>query len=128
MNPLPPIYPLSRNSTDSTSFKTVNSALLALTAAVALSASPAQAANLLVNPSFEQNSGHAVPVGWTRFEPPTAQHSPPPNTNGNFWIEAQVTPQSGSLYYKEWGACYNATNNEEHTSELQSLRHLVCRL
>src|ERR1019366_4858666 len=36
---------------------------------------------------------------------------PPPNTNGNYYIEAQVTPQSGSLYYKEWGACYNATNN-----------------
>src|ERR1035441_5061045 len=120
MNPLPPIYPLSRNSTDSTSFKTVNSALLALAAAVALSPSPAQAANLLVNPSFEQNSGHAVPVGWTRFEPPTAQQSPPPNTNGNFWIEAQVAPQSGSLYYKEWGACYNATNKDRKSTRLNS--------
>src|ERR1035438_3040533 len=105
MNPLPHIYPFSQNSNGCNSFKIVNSALLALAAAVALSASPAQAANLLVNPSFEQNSGRNVPSGWTRFAPPTAQVPP------NLWIETQVTPQSGSLYYKEWGACYNGTNN-----------------
>lgn len=58
--------------------------------------------NLLVNPSFEQNSGRAVPTGWTRFAPPNAQTPP------NLWIEAKVPPQSGSLYFKEWGASYSA--------------------
>ncbi len=74
---------------------------LALVGAL-LSPGFAQGANLLVNPSFEANSGRNVPTGWTRFAPPTAQ-SPP-----NLWIEAQVTPQAGSLYFKEWGACYGA--------------------
>jgi hypothetical protein len=105
MNTPPGIYPFSRNSNDSTSLKAVNSALLALVAAVALAASPAQAANLLANPSFENNSGHSIPVNWTRFAPPTAQVA------GNYWIEGNVPPQSGSLYFKEWGACYNGTNN-----------------
>src|ERR1019366_6776714 len=36
---------------------------------------------------------------------------PPPNTNGNYYVEALVPPQSGSLYFKEWGACYDGTNN-----------------
>src|ERR1019366_3303669 len=36
---------------------------------------------------------------------------PPPNTNGNYYVEALVPPQSGSLYFKEWGACDNGTNN-----------------
>lgn len=64
-----------------------------------------QAGNILVNPGFEQNSGHTIPSGWTRFAPPTAQ------AFGNYWIEGVVTPEEGSLYYKEWGACYNGTNN-----------------
>src|SRR5579859_6073927 len=83
---------------------------LAASAALGLCFAPAQAANLLINPSFEQNSGHVVPSAWARFEPPTAQHfgSPP---LGNFWVEGNVTPEQGLLYYKEWGACYNGTNN-----------------
>src|ERR1017187_2644274 len=104
MNPLFRIYPFSRKSNDSISRKAVNSALLALVAAVARDTTPAQAA-LLANPSFENNSGHTIPVGWTRFAPPTAQVA------GNYWIEGNVTPQAGSLYFKEWGACYNGTNN-----------------
>jgi hypothetical protein len=65
----------------------------------------ARGANLLANPSFEQNSGHTIPTAWTRFAPPTAQPA------GNYWIEGNVTPHSGLLYYKEWGASYNNTNN-----------------
>src|SRR5512137_1243761 len=99
MNTSPRIYPFSRNSNDSAGFKTLRSALLPLAAAVALAAGPAQAANLLVNPSFELNSGRVVPTGWTRFAPPTA-HVPP-----NLWIEGNVTNQSGSQHFKEWGAC-----------------------
>jgi hypothetical protein len=105
MNPLPRIYPFSRKSNDSISFKTAGFPLCAVAAAFLLAASPAQAANLLVNPSFENNSGHNIPTGWTRFAPPTAQ------SGGNYWIEAPVLPQSGSLLFKEWGACYNGTNN-----------------
>ena len=61
MNTSPRIYPFSRNSNDSAGFKTVNSTLLALVAAVALMPSPAQAANLLGNPSFERNSAPCHP-------------------------------------------------------------------
>ena len=100
MNPLPRIYPFSRNSNDGTSFKTVNAALLALVAAVALAASPAQAANLLVNPSFENNSGHNIPIGWTRFAPADG-----PGLLAIIGSRAMSPAQSGALHFKEWGAC-----------------------
>jgi len=80
--------------------------LIALAVGLMLTANSVPAANLLVNPNMEQgSSGHAIPSGWTRFAPPTAQPF------GNYWIEGNVPPQSGSLYFKEWGACYNGTNN-----------------
>ena len=73
-----------------------------------LSVGPAHADNLLVNPGFETNSQHVVPFGWTRFAPPTAQ------SFGNYWVEPSnsvVGSQSGPFYFKEWGACYDGTNN-----------------
>jgi hypothetical protein len=68
----------------------------------------ALADNLLVNPSFEANSGHALPIGWTYYSPP-----PPPNYFGNYWIEGAVPAQAGALYWKQWGALYlePPTNN-----------------
>src|SRR4029077_11764796 len=105
MNPLPRPLPFSRNPKPIRSFKPVSSALLAFAAAAALLANPAPAANLLVNPGFDQNSQHAIPIGWTRFAPPTAQ------LPGNYYIEAQIPPHSLPYYYKEWGACYDNTNN-----------------
>jgi hypothetical protein len=107
MNPLLPICPFSPNSNDNTSLKAINSALLALVVAVALAASPAQAANLLANPGFDQTAlpHPAMPSGWTRFAPPTAL------AYGNYANEGNVTNQSGLLHFKEWGACYNGTNN-----------------
>jgi len=89
-----------------------NFPLLALAAALVLAARPAQAGNLLINPGFEDNSGHVVPTGWTRFEPPTAQHFGTPPL-GNFWVEGNAGPHSGLLYFKEWGAAYQPapTNN-----------------
>ena len=75
-------------------------------AAFLLSASPARAANLLVNPSFEIGSGRGAPTSWTRFAPPTAQVPP------NCWVETGgITQEDGVQHYKEWGACYNNTNN-----------------
>ncbi|HEV2395151.1 MAG TPA: hypothetical protein VG146_22600 [Verrucomicrobiae bacterium] len=64
-----------------------------------------EAANLLINPSFEQNSGHVLPIGWTRFAPPNAQ------TFGNYWVEPPA--QSGLVGWKQWGASYlpAPTNN-----------------
>src|SRR5258706_11880468 len=80
--------------------------LLAFLAGVFFAAVNTQAANVLVNPGFEANSGHAVPNGWTRFAPPTAQAA------GNYWIESVTgIAHSGSFYFKEWGAAYNGTNN-----------------
>jgi hypothetical protein len=66
-----------------------------------------RAANLLVNPGFEaQVSAHVVPQGWTRFAPPTAQ------AGGNYWVgPPEGIPHTGASEYKEWGACYNGTNN-----------------
>lgn len=77
-------------------------------AAVALLflSSPGLAANLLVNPSFEANSGHVIPSGWTRFAPANAQSS------GNYWVESRIPAQQGTLYWKQWGSSYvpNSTN------------------
>ena len=81
----------------------LNFPLLALAAGLVLAAGPAQASNLLVNPSFEANSGHAVATGWTYFSPP-----PPPNYFGNYWVESTVSAHSGTLYWKEWGVLYNS--------------------
>jgi hypothetical protein len=73
--------------------------------AVLLLSATASPGNLLLNPGFELNNGHTVPLNWTRFAPPTAQ------AFGNYWVDRVVTPHSGSFYFKEWGACYNGTNN-----------------
>src|ERR1035441_2457309 len=101
------IYLFSRNSIDSNSFRNTSTALLALAAALLLRAKPAQAANLLANPGFDEIAlpHPALPSGWTRFAPPTAQ------AYGNYANEGNFTNQSGSLHFKEWGACYNGTNN-----------------
>jgi hypothetical protein len=131
MNPLPLPYPFSRNSNRQTNLKAASlssdsveahawlaphslwgvnwhAALLALVTAVALHAGPAQGANLLVNPSFEANNGQVVPTGWTYFAPPTT-------TVQDYWVVATNTvgcshmlPHSGTYYWKEWGALYNA--------------------
>src|ERR1041384_3530290 len=86
------------------SLRTTLQILLALATALLLLPRPAQAA--LVNPSFELNSGHVIPSGWTRFAPPTAQPA------GNYYVQGdQAPPHSGALCYKEWGACYDGTNN-----------------
>ena len=101
----PRTFPVSRNSSDRAVLRTGSSALLALAAVLLFAASPAHGANLLVNPGFEINSGHVIPSSWTRFAPPTAQ------IGGNYWIEGIITNQSGLQHFKEWGACYNGTNN-----------------
>ena len=80
-------------------------ACLALAAAIGLATGVAQGGNILVNPGFEANSGHAVAEGWTRFAPPSAQ------AFGNYWIEGPA--HSGTLSWKQWGASYlpAPTNN-----------------
>ena len=84
------------------------SAILTLAAALMLAGSPAHASNLLVNPGFEANSGHAIATGWTYFSAP-----PPPNYFGDYWIESNVPAHAGTLYWKQWGALYlpAPTNN-----------------
>ena len=86
--------------------KTSLKGIAILSAAIGFASQSAFGANLLVNPSFETNHNvHIVPQGWTRFAPPTAQ------AFGNYWVEGAVTPHTGTSYFKEWGACYNSTNN-----------------
>jgi hypothetical protein len=82
--------------------------LSALLAGFVMTAVTARANNVLANPGFESNGGHAVAIGWTYFSPPTA-----PGYYGNYWVESAPPAHSGSLYWKEWGALYAAapTNN-----------------
>lgn len=72
--------------------------------ALLASVAAASAANLLVNPGFEANSGHVIPSGWTRFAPTNAQ------AFGNYWIESGVPAHGGTLYWKQWGSSYVATS------------------
>lgn len=90
----------SQNPNERTKLETLNFALLTLVAGLVLAANPAQASNLLVNPGFEANSGHIIPVGWTRFAPTNAQPA------GNYWVEAPA--HSGAVGWKQWGAAYAA--------------------
>src|SRR5205814_9754086 len=87
--------------------------------------------------------------------PPTAPHSFPTRRSSdliirqNWRLMASPSPVPPYLLDVDWSACTNAWNSpftccgvmpmpesrttnvirsEEHTSELQSLRHLVCRL
>ena len=82
--------------------------LLVLAGILLAAATRARAGNLLVNPGFEANSGHVVAQGWTYFSPP-----PPAGYFGDYWVEGNAPPHSGSLYWKEWGALYlpAPTNN-----------------
>jgi hypothetical protein len=75
----------------------LNLPLLTLAAGLMLAVSPAQGANLLINPSFEDNSGNFIPVGWTRFAPTNA-------LGAHYWIEAPA--HTGTLGWKQWGAAY----------------------
>jgi len=82
--------------------------LLALVVCWMLATSPAQAGNLLINPSFEAANGHVVATGWTYFSPPT-----PPGYFGDYWVDNAVPAHSGTFYWKQWGALYlpTPTNN-----------------
>jgi hypothetical protein len=101
-----------QNPNESTTRTTLHRLFLALAAGLLLAAGPAQAFNLLVNPSFEANNGHLIPAGWTYFSPPT-----PPTYTGDYWVITGndsgngVYPHSGNFYWKEWGALYSGTNN-----------------
>jgi hypothetical protein len=76
----------------------------------------AHAVNLLQNQGFEIDGyKHTIPTDWTRFAPPTAAIFQP---FGNYWNEVSgtlngnvVNAHSGSGFWKEWGACYDGTNN-----------------
>src|SRR6516165_2665904 len=59
---------------------------------------PSRAANLLVNPGFEANNGHAVPVGWTYFSP-----SPQQGYFGKYCNGAALRTLAGNFFYKKWG-------------------------
>src|SRR6266404_5040722 len=84
----------SRNPHEKTKNWTLDFTLLALIANLLLLATPAQAANLLVNPGFETPpSGQTVPTGWKYFAPPTLN----PNVH-NYWVETGARAHTGSFY------------------------------
>ena len=80
----------------------------ALAAILIATAVAAQAGNLLINAGFEANSGHVVAAGWNYFSPPL-----PPGYFGDYWVDNAVPANSGTNYWKEWGALYlpAQTNN-----------------
>src|SRR5690625_6952521 len=61
----------------------------------------------------------------------TARHHAP-TSRGLLRIDAHTTrsstPQSPTTTLRTWPASQRGTRSEEHTSELQSRGHLVCRL
>ncbi len=62
----------------------------------------AVASNLLVNPSFEANSGNVIPSGWTYFMPPNG-------SLGSYWCDtAWADAHTGNLYWKQWGIYWDA--------------------
>lgn len=90
----------SHNSNGKQKLESISCTLLTLATVFMLTISAANASNLLVNPGFESNSGHFVPVGWTRFAPTNAQ------AGGNYWIE--LPAHAGAVGWKQWGAAYAA--------------------
>jgi hypothetical protein len=107
---LPDRHQFYRNPNERIKFKTLNFTVLALAAALMLTASPARANNLLVNPGFEiPPSGQIVPTGWTYFAPPTL--SP---TTHDYWVAGPdygAPALFGTFFWKQWGALNNGTNN-----------------
>src|ERR1035437_49799 len=72
-------FQFSRHPNERTKLTSLNFPLLALIAGLVLAVGPAQAQNILVNPSFEANSGQNIPSGWTYFAPPST-------TGEGYWI------------------------------------------
>jgi hypothetical protein len=97
-----------------TNFKVLTFLLLAVVAAVVFAPTRAWATGteLLVNSNFQENTGQAVPTGWTYFDDPTI-----PSSTRDYWIGGPptggfyATPRSGSQYWKEWGAGYFPSAN-----------------
>jgi hypothetical protein len=95
MNWLAGFFQFSQNANERTGRTSLNFLLLAT--AFVLTASPASAANLLINPGFESSSGNVIPVGWTRFAPTN-------EIPGHYWVE--LPAHSGLVGWKQWGAAY----------------------
>src|SRR2546425_9191456 len=55
-------------------------------------------------------------------------HDALPISHADFGAELQQPPDVGAGYPRELDVAHQADRSEEHTSELQSLAYLVCRL
>jgi hypothetical protein len=104
-----------QNSNETAKSPLYGLSLLAITVALVLASVSAKAQTitntLLVNPSFEQNNGNAVPTGWTYF-------APPGDVRKDYWIVnpssandqmAVTSAQSGTYWWKQWNALYSST-------------------
>jgi len=103
IHPLDGSFQSYQNPHAKTKCTLLNLPLLAFAASLVLAAVPTRASNILINPGFEANSGHVLAAGWTYFSPP-----PPPGYFGDYWVDNAVPAHSGTYYWKEWGALYNA--------------------
>jgi len=102
------VFSLNRN--EKTKCTSLIFPLLALAAGLVLAANPAQAVNILGNPSFEANNGHVVPAGWTIFAPPNAQSTYYWVVNGNDSGDG-IYPHSGNFIWKDWFALTGDPSN-----------------
>jgi hypothetical protein len=109
-NPLAGRLQFSQNPNERTKSTSLIFPLLALAAGLVLAADPAQAQNIVVNPSFEANSGQNIPTGWTYF-------SPPSTTGQGYWIIpsndscSPLAAHSGLYLWKEWWATSGGPTN-----------------
>ena len=87
-----------------------HAALFALIAVVVFRAGPAQAANSLLNPSFELNNGNVVPTDWAYFKPPSLSAPDYWVVNSNSVDLCHMAANSETYYWKEW-FLHNNTNN-----------------
>ena len=108
-------FEFAQNPNERKKCTSVNFPLLALAAGLVLAANPAHAGNLLVNPGFEAESGHApygttVATGWTYYSPPE-----PPDYFGDYWVQPGtahgLAAHSGANYWSQWSALGNGNTN-----------------
>lgn len=72
-----------------------------------LTAVPAPAGNLLINPGFESPpNGQVVPAGWTYFATPTSDAGV-----ADYWVvgptDFGISAHSGTFFWKQWNAQYS---------------------
>src|ERR1039458_6807802 len=79
--------------------------------------------------TFRESAEYVGLESWSVFPAVDGrQHSIPFGTSGGRGLGGAMTHGEIGCFLSHVGVIRHAARSEEHTSELQSLRHLVCRL